>query len=368
MRIAILGSRGYPSTYGGFETFVRHLAPWLVEQGHEVTVYGRGGGRASSRVVDGVRVVDTLGFRTKSASTVSHGMTAALHCLCWKPDVVLALNVANGPALPLLKARRIPVVMNVDGIEWLRAKWGWLARNGFRVGAWMSARLADVLVADSKEIGRVWKERYGVDSVFIPYGAEVLENACPANRVIELGLEPHGYALAVARLAPENNIELFLDALEELDWKVPAVVVGSANYENPVEARLRDLQEAGRIKWLGHVHDDGLLTQLWAHAGVYFHGHSVGGTNPALLSALGCGAPTVAIDTPFNREVLMDDRQVVDANSSAVADAFATVLGDEGRRRELAAYGRSVIAERYRWPSVFEAYEATMARARNVYD
>jgi glycosyltransferase involved in cell wall biosynthesis len=361
VHVAILGSRGYPSTYGGFETFVRHLAPWLVERGHEVTVYGRGNRSHAETVVDGVRVVDTRGLKTKSASTVSHGITAALHCVRHRPDVVLMLNVANGPAIPILRARRIPVVVNVDGIEWKRAKWGWFARNGFRMGALMVARLADARVADSREIARIWREDFGVESEFIPYGADLLDDT-GSDLVTELGLAPARYALAVARLAPENNVELFVDALEELGWSVPGVVVGSANYDNPLEDRLRKLEADGRLLWLGHVPDQRLLHQLWANAGVYFHGHSVGGTNPSLLSALGCGAPTVAVATPFNAEVLGPGGLMVGPQREAVAEALRRVVGDSGTREWLTTTGQRAVSVRYNWNAVLTAYELVLRR------
>lgn len=361
MHIAILGSRGYPSTYGGFETFVRRLAPWLVAQGHEVTVFGRGGARHSVQFIDGVRVVETRGFESKSASTATHGVTAAIHCLRHKPDVVLALNVANGPAIPILKVRRIPVVMNVDGIEWQRSKWGWLARTGFRVGAWLSARMADRLVADSREIGRIWREQFGVDTEFIPYGGDIIEH-CPDDSVRQLGLMPGSYALAVARLAPENNVELFLEALRVLEWSVPAVVVGSANYPNPIETELRLLHDQGRVLWLGHVADQDLLASLWAHAGVYFHGHSVGGTNPALLSALGCGAMTIAIDTPFNREVLGSEG-LVPPDSTHIAREIRTIIDHPDLEGQRAEARRQLLVPVYEWDTVLRQYQTALIAA-----
>lgn len=359
MKIAILGSRGYPSTYGGFETFVRKLAPWLVERGHNVTVFGRGGNLGKTTVTDGVTVVDTVGLNGKSASTFTHGVTAALHCLRDKPDVVLMLNVANGPAILILKLRRIPVVINVDGLEWKRAKWGRIAKNAFRFGAWLSARFADAIVVDSKEVGRIWRRDYAVQSTFIPYGADVL-CGLPTDRVQSLGLEPAHYALAVARLAPENNVELFLDAMEILQWSVPTVVVGSANYRNPLQVRLGALRDARKVLWLGHIDDQALLAELWANAGVYFHGHSVGGTNPALLSALGLGAPTIAVETPYNEEVL-GARGLVSPDPVQLAAAVQNLVGDRTRRAEWAEAGRERVAQAYRWDDVLIQYEKILS-------
>jgi glycosyltransferase involved in cell wall biosynthesis len=359
MRIAVLGSRGYPSTYGGFETFVRRIAPWLVAQGHEVTVYGRGGRRRSQRLIDGISVVDTRGLSGHSTSTATQGLSGAFDCWRTKPDAVLVLNVANGLGLPLLRWRKIPSVVNVDGIEWERDKWGRVARACFRIGARSVARYADVVVADSEEVARIWARDFGVTPTFVPYGADVGGEA-RAERVLAEGIEPGRYALVVARLVPENNVELFLDALERLDWTVPAVVVGSATRPDALEERLRTLDAEGRIRWLGHVADQDLLADLWANAGVYVHGHSVGGTNPALLQALGYGAPTIAVDTAFNREVLGDAGCLVPADAERLAKAIGALLGDPEARAAASARGRATVLERYPWEVVLSQYAALL--------
>jgi glycosyltransferase involved in cell wall biosynthesis len=361
LRVAVLGSRGFPSTYGGFETFVRRLAPFLAARGHEVTVYGRGresGPRAID--VDGVRVVRTWGIDSKSASTVTFGLTAALDALRQRPDVVLVLNVANGVVPALLKVRRIPTVVNVDGVEWERGKWGTVARATFLAGARLSARFADRLVADARHLVHVWQERFDVTPTFIPYGGDIVRNL-GSERVAKLGLMPGEYALAVARLTPENNVELFVEAMGRLDWTIPTVVVGSANYNYELTTTLVRLHAEGRITWMGHVDDQDLLTELWANCGVYFHGHSVGGTNPALLQALGCGAPTIAVATEYNREVLgSDDHQLVDADADAIAAAIDALVHDRRRREALAARGQAIVGSRYRWDQVCLAYEAML--------
>jgi glycosyltransferase involved in cell wall biosynthesis len=361
LRIAILGSRGYPSTYGGFETLVRRLAPFLADRGHEVTVYARRPAAGQPRVdfIDGVRVVHSRGVETKIASTLSYGFSAAVHASRERPDAVLVLNVANGFANALLRARGIPTVVNVDGIEWERAKWGRVARATFLAGAKLSNSTADLLIADSRHLGRIWQGRFGASPRFIPYGADIIDDG-GSERVTALGLNPGTYALAVARLAPENNVELFVEAMQRLSWKVPAVVVGSANYDNPLSDELARLHEQGRLLWLGHVADQTLLNQLWGNAGVYFHGHSVGGTNPALLQALGCGAPTLAVRTEFNREVLGADDQLVDPDGGVIAREIGALLSDADRRRELRQRGRRIVASDYRWDQVCLAYLAAL--------
>lgn len=361
LRIAIVGSRGYPSTYGGFETLVRRLAPFLQARGHSVTVYGRqapsGGGR--SQDINGVRVVHPPGIDSKSLSTLSFGATAALHVAWERPDVALVLNVANGFVLPILRARKVPIAVNVDGIEWQRAKWGLVARRMFQTGAALTARYADRLIADAREIALVWTDLFNVEPVFIPYGADIVDNPS-GDRLGAYGLKARRYALVVARLVPENNVDLFLDALERAEPRIPAVVVGAANYSTPLTTRLRKLDREGQVSWLGHLDDQSLLEQLWTNAGVYFHGHSVGGTNPALLQALGCGAPTIAVSTKYNREVLGREEQLIPPDADLLASALSGVLGDADIQARLSAHGKSVVAARYRWDDVCESYESAL--------
>jgi glycosyltransferase involved in cell wall biosynthesis len=356
LRIAILGGRGYPSTYGGYETLVRHLAPQWAADGHQVTVYCRSRETPGRKwQVGGVECRWTPGVDSTKLSTLTFGATANIDAALRGYDVALVLNVANGFYLPLLKARGIPSVLNTDGIEWERGKWGKVARRVFLAGAQLSARYADLLVADSQAIGDIWQEKFGVQSRFIPYGGDVVEQHS-SDRIEVLGLEPERYVLAVARLIPENNIELLLDALDCGEITAPTVVVGSATASSPIEQRLRELDARGRVKWLGHVSDQDLLLELWGQCGVYVHGHSVGGTNPALLQALGAGAPTLALDTVFSREVIGGDEQLFGGEAAELAARIKEVLADAALRARFREHGWSVIRERYSWPDVIDAY------------
>ena len=331
-RIAIVGSRGFPSTYGGYETLVRYIARDWSDRGYEVTVYCRDRREGRRRwIVDGVRCQWTPGYDSSSLSTLTFGLTGHAHAAFQEFDAALVLNIANGFWLPMLRAAGVPTAVNTDGIEWERGKWGPVARRMFLAGAGLVARNADVLVADSEAIAEIWERKFGVDSVFVPYGAPV-ESGFGTSRVEALQLEPHRYALVVARLIPENNVELFLDALDAMGPdRSRAVVVGSASSGNRIETRLRDLNRRGVVRWLGHVNDQELLTELWANCGVYVHGHSVGGTNPALLQALGAGAPTLALDTPFNREVLGDeaDDQLFPGSADKLAELMLRLVEDD---------------------------------------
>lgn len=356
--VAIIGSRGYPSYYGGFETLVRRLSPYLAECGWDVTVYGRAGttdvtaGECDPRV----RTIVTPGVETKSLSTLSYGLSSVSHAAWKRPDVALVMNVANGYWLPLLKARSIPTLVNVDGIEWERAKWSRQAKAVFRTGALLTARFGDQLVYDSRALGERWAEEFRRDGVFIPYGGTIPEKSLPRNE-----LESGSYALMVARFVPENSIEEFFAAAELLSRRWTVVVVGSSGYAGELDFRAGSLAAGSdRIHWLGHINDDEYLFSLFEHAGVYFHGHSVGGTNPALVQAMACGAPIVARDTVFNREVLGESGMFVDPIPSAIAKQLEIVLSDKALQAEMRATALKRQRAAYTWEGVCATYEKTL--------
>jgi glycosyltransferase involved in cell wall biosynthesis len=359
--VVIIGTRGYPSYYGGFETLVRQLSPYLADQGWDVTVYGRPGSMMMGDPCRDPRIecVITRGVDSKSFSTLSYGLTSAMHAAKRRPDVALVMNVANGYWLPLLKALETPTVVNVDGLEWERAKWGRAARAAFRTGALLTARFADNLVVDSHEIGRRWSDGFNRKGVFIPYGGS-LPKAAPLSE----GLSRRAYALMVARFVPENTVAEFFDAAEELSKRWQVVIVGSSGYGGTLDARAQQLTASNElIHWLGRVSDDAKLFGLWQNAGVYFHGHSVGGTNPALVQAMACGAPTVARNTVYNREVLGDAGVYVEPNSRAIALALESVLSDSALQDRLSAAAIARQQGEYTWEHVCKKYAQTLEDA-----
>jgi glycosyltransferase involved in cell wall biosynthesis len=363
-RIAILGSRGFPSTYGGYETLVRYLVEDWTKRGIEVTVYCRerpAGKRTWSH--EGVRCRWTPGIESVSASTLSYGLTNHLDASFRDFDAALVVNVANGYFLPFLNLRKIPVAINTDGIEWERGKWGTLARKVFRNGAVASARFADVLIADSVVIAEIWRETFGVESEFVPYGAPVLDLHQPTDRIEELGLRPGEYRLVVARMVPENNVDLSLDGM--LATAGENVIVGTGKGGTPLENRLADLDRQGRIRWLGHVADQEQLNQLWAHCGLYLHGHSVGGTNPSLLQAMGAGAPVIALDTRFNREVIADEEQLYPTDAGALAELIGRAQADPSLREKWSRRGQETVSTRYSWADVSQGYLDALALAKS---
>lgn len=352
--VAIIGTRGYPSYYGGFETAVRKLAPYLADHQWDVSVYGRS---AEARNHPGrdprVNVVVTRGVENKSLSTLSYGFTACLHAAWKKPDVALVMNVANGFWLPLLRMRGVPTVVNVDGIEWERAKWGRMAKFMFKLGARMTARFGTVLVADSKEIARRWQTEFSRSCVFIPYGGDAGGYGAMTDN-----LPSKQYVLAVARFVPENTVPEFIEAAKELASDYEVVIVGSSGYGGLLEDDVRQLvAERPNVRWLGHVADDERLLALWRNCGAYFHGHSVGGTNPALIQAMANGAPVIARDTVYNREVLGDEGAFCSPDSNSIETAIRRVMDSSSEKDRLMSLSLARVQDGYTWEAVCSSYD-----------
>jgi glycosyltransferase involved in cell wall biosynthesis len=363
--VAIIGTRGYPSFYGGFETLVRKLAPFLADRGWEVTVYGRPHGTVISArdQRDDIRNLITKGIESKSLSTLTFGATSIFDASKRTPDVALVMNVANGFWLPMLRWRRIPSVVNVDGIEWQRDKWSKLGKTVFKLGAQFTARFGDILISDSREIGAFWRATFNRSSVFIPYGGDLPnEDLAPVD-----GLARRGYVLLVARFVPENTVAEFLNAAERIAQRYPVVVVGSSGNGGPLEGRVRSLSASNRaVTWLGHLADDCKLYSLWQNCGAYFHGHSVGGTNPALVQAMACGAPIIARDTIFNREVLRDAGLFVEPNFQGIADTVEILMAHSMLQESLSSRAQTRARELYSWEAICAQYETELYRAMDM--
>jgi glycosyltransferase involved in cell wall biosynthesis len=326
--------------------------------GWDVTVYGRRGAtRIDDEGVDArVATRITRGLETKSLSTLSHGLTSALDAATRRPDVALVMNVANGYFLPLLKARGIPTLVNVDGIEWERAKWSPLAKRVFRTGAVCAARWASGLVFDARAIEAYWQHTFGAQGTFIPYGGDV-----PPALAVPDGLTHRGYVLIVARFVPENSVPQFFEAVPAIAATHPVVIVGSSGYGGEFDDAARSLAaDHSSVSWLGQVSNDSLLLALWQHAGVYFHGHSVGGTNPALVQAMAAGAPVLARDTIYNREVLGPAGKFVTANPHEIATAVLQMMDSEAERDEACRANVTRAEQYYSWPQVCGDYERAL--------
>jgi glycosyltransferase involved in cell wall biosynthesis len=354
VRIALLGTRGVPARYGGFETAVEEVGQRLAGRGHEVVVYCRGRDRSPEYL--GMRRVVLPALRSRALETLSHTALSVAHQVRRRADVAVVFNAANAPLVPVLRALGVPVAVHVDGLEWQRGKWGRLGRRYYLLAERAAVRWADALIADAVGIQAYYRHRYGAESHFLAYGAPIL--ATPAlHRLAELGLRPHSYHLVVARLEPENHVDVVLRGYVASSAQQPLVVVGSTPYPTAHVARLEQVAATDeRVRLVGAVWDQELLDALYAGASSYLHGHSVGGTNPSLLRALGAGASVAAFDVDFNREVV-GDAGVYFAEDDDVTTILKQVETDPAAARARGDAGRRSVAERYRWDDVALGYE-----------
>ena len=364
LRIGLMGTRGVPARYGGFETAVEEIGKRLAEWGHRVTVYCRSLDSNGDRHVSeymGMRLVTLPFLPVKQLETLSHTYMSIMDELKRKDrdDVVLVFNAANGYLLPLLRKAGIPVAVNTDGLEWMRGKWGPAGRRYYRMAEGACVRFADRLISDSRGIQEYYTSRYGTRPEFIPYGAAVMEDRS-SHRLGELGLEPYGYHLVVARLEPENNVDMIIEGYRASSSGRPLVIVGGNAYDPTIELGLRQIADADpRVRPLGPVWDQELLDQLYLNSASYLHGHSVGGTNPSLLRAMGGGTRVIAFDSRFNREVLLKLGSFF-ATPEHLADLIdeIEITDDEVPFAgfERAAAMRERIRTAYNWDSVAMAY------------
>ena len=362
MKLAILGTRGIPARYGGFETLAEELSARLAARGHDVTVYTRTRyAEPGVREWRGakVRVLPTI--PTKYLDTVAHGILSGIDSIFESYDAVLVCNAINAAScfLPRL-AKRTRVVLNVDGLERHRRKWSAAGKLAYRISEKLSTIVPDAVVSDAVVIRDYYRQTYGFDSHFIPYGGDL---PVPSGRetLDRLGLEPERYVLYVSRLEPENNADAVVRAYRDVPGGTPLVVVGDAPYASEYISRLHADADP-RVRFPGAIYGEG-YRQLLSRAAVYVQATEVGGTHPALVEAMGYGNCVVVNDTPENREVAGEAGLYFRAaDPASLAEALERLRRDPAevaRRRGLAA---ERARERYDWEQVADGYAAVLRR------
>jgi glycosyltransferase involved in cell wall biosynthesis len=357
LRIALLGSRGFPHTYSGYEVFIGEVAPRLVSRGHEVIVYCRSGlFEKRPKTCQGVQLVYLPTIETKVLSTPTHTLLSMFDVLFRSVDVIFVVNLVNAFHCILPRLMGKPVAINVDGLDWKRDKWGRIGKAYFYLNAKFVGRICpNGVVTDAHEMRRIYLDEFRTPNVCIAYGANPSTSADPAI-VRKYGLEPFQYHLILSRLVPENNADLIVRAFERVRTSRVLAIAGHENYRSPFVDRLRQTTDP-RIRFIGHVGSPDHVKELHCNAYSYIHGHSLGGTNPALLTALGCGNCVLALRTPFNIEVLQNyglffDRDPVD---------LAAKLQHIEDHPKVAAQYRSCapgrIHEAYTWDKITDQYE-----------
>lgn len=356
MKIAIIGTRGVPARYGGFETCAEEIGRRLVERGHEVFVYCRRGYyQEKLSQYEGINLIYISGIERKSLDTLSHTLFSLLHALRCHYDALLIFNAANGPLLFWPKIVGKKVAVNVDGLEWERGKWNILGKFFYRFAARLTTILADALIADSQAIQKYYWERWKKEAVFIPYGASIEKSLTP--QLLNLfNLKPREYFLQITRFEPENNPLLTVRAFEKLQTEKKLVLVGGARYPSRYSRELLSTQDT-RIIFPGFIYDKNLIRELLTNCLAYIHGNEAGGTNPALLQAMGCGAMVIARDVVFNREVLHYAGLYYKKEVNDLMAKMRWVLENESQLDILRRQSQEIIASDYQWDKVVDCYE-----------
>jgi glycosyltransferase involved in cell wall biosynthesis len=362
MKIAIIGDRGIPARYSGFSTLVEHLAVGLVQDhGMEVTVYCRKQYyEEHPATYRGVKCVWLPAPGGKNFESIIHSNLAILHAALRRYDLVFVLDPGNAPfALPLV-LRRLPTVFHTDGLGWQRRKWSRLQRRYYKWSEKICAEVAGRLVTDSRAIQRYYRDEYGADSSFIPYSGDVGDPASDSG-LAKFGLERGGYYLVVARLEPENNVDLIIREYRAANCRRPLVVVGGNPYGTDY-ARQIGAETDDRVLCVGGIYESAVLNGLYRNCYGYLHGHEVGGTNPSLLRAMQSGAPCIAIDVVYHREVLGDAGLFFTPAAGNLAALLTQADADPRRLGDLGAAACARATALYRWDAVTAAF-ANLFRA-----
>ncbi|MBZ5624339.1 MAG: DUF1972 domain-containing protein [Acidobacteriia bacterium] len=356
MRIALLGTRGIPASYGGFETFAEELSTRLTARGHEVVVYCRE--RYPHPRYRGVRLQYLPTIRHKYFDTLAHSFISTLHLLAHRVDAALYCNGANAIFTLWPRIFGMPVALNVDGIERKRKKWNRLAKAWYLVSEWLATFCPTVVITDARTIERYYRERYGTRSTFIPYGAEVGKVA-GTGILTGLGLEPARYFLYVSRLEPENHPLEVRQAFEKVNTPLKLALIGDAPYARDYIRQVRDTRDP-RIVMPGSVYGEG-YRELGSHCFAYIHATEVGGTHPALIEAMGRGALVLYRNTEENAEVAGDAGIPFEPDELAAKIEMVLGMSEEQLALERSrALDRA--RERYSWDAVTDAYESLLTR------
>jgi len=358
MKIAILGTRGIPSGYSGYETFAEEIGTRLVKRGHEVTIYAH-----ANRFEDkpefykGIRQIYLPSLKGKNTSQFSHSLLATLRVSFSDADVVLFCNCANGPFGLILRTFRKKCAINVDGLEWLRPKWGTAAKKYFKFGARCSTIFFNRVVTDAQGMQDYYLKEFNCRSTDIAYGADEMYAENP-DAVRQFGLEPFGYYLIASRLVPDNNADLIVKAFANSKTKRKLAIAGGTVYKNPFEDEIRKIADE-RVVFLGHIDDFMLVKELHCNAYAYIHGHEYGGTNPALLKGLAYGNCVLALDTVFNREVLQEGKYGIlyEKQAEDLTGLIDKIDEDEKLADDFRKKSRERIKERYTWEIITDEYE-----------
>jgi len=304
--ISIIGVKGYPYVYGGYETFVKQISDRLIKN-YNITVYcHRGLFSNRPKNVNGINLIYVPSIETKILSQPIHSFFSIIHACFSKSDIILVVNSANGPFGLLTKLFKVPTAINVDGLEWLRPKWKGLGSVYFKWASKMATLFYDQIINDSDEMRKVYLDLFKRDSKVIAYGADIRKSEFP-DLINEWNLKKREYYLVIGRLIPDNNADLIIKGFLKSSSKKKLVIVGDVTYKDSYASNLKKINDK-RLIFTGYVKDQNILAELYHNCFVYVHGHEFGGTNPTMIKAMAYGCAILALDTVFNQEMLQNGK------------------------------------------------------------
>lgn len=360
MKVAIIGTRGIPAKYGGFETFAQEVSIRLQRMGLDVTVFCPPAEPGAPNSYFGV-ALKYLNV-SKDSAPMKYYFESVREAVKDKFDIVLTCGQGGYAYVPVIGRRKKPIfITNTDGIEHRRTKWNKIVRLGVRfVGEMTSVILSDYLVADSKGIRDYLNKEYKLipnKKIYtIEYGADVISNdEYPISLIEEYGVKPNEYFLVVSRIEPENNVAMIIEGYKKSHTEKPLIVVGNLK-DNEYTRALVESAKGYNIHFVGGIYDPGKLKAMRLYATAYLHGHSVGGTNPSLLEALGAGNIVIGHDNPFNREVT-DNKMLYFANPEQCAAAIDKVdILSDSERVSISEFAQNRIRAYYNWDRIADEY------------
>lgn len=345
--------------FTGFETGFGEIAPRLAEMGHDIVMYCRRGSfPPEMRVPEyrGVRLIYVPSPGGKNFSGLVATFFATVHALATgRYQIFFFVNVGMGHHAALCRLFGRKVIMNVNGLDWTRAKWGPVARWYFRSAAHSAVKFCNELVTDAEAMREFYLDRFDKETTMIAYGAYVETSKNP-GLVRQFGVEPDDYYLIASRLIPENHADVIAEAFLASGSKKKLLIAGGANYDSSFHARLRELA-GDSVILAGHINDQEIVRELHCNCFAYVHGHSVGGTNPSLLKAMGFGNCILALDTVFNREVLENGGLFFSRDSAELAQIMRDIEGDPGIVATLRRMGPERIRANYTWDKIAGQYD-----------
>lgn len=351
--IAVVGTRGFPSSYGGFETAVREIL--LHSSGNfNFRVYSRKKylNEHHLKIPNHVETVNVPYLDTKYLGTVTHVLVSFFHIIFHRPDLILGFNVATGIIAPFCNILKIKLIINVDGVEWERQKWNKFGKFVFLNLSKKCAKHAQLLIADSREISEIWRNQFKRECTVIGYGG--LETSYESKK--------RNFLLYVARFVPENSFFEFLEAVEALGGEIPVIIVG--NFTHGKKKEMRKFAEFlllnENVSWKGHVNIYSEIVELWKTCRLYFHGHQVGGLNPALVQAMHCGSPILAFNSKFNREAMGDSGFYTELSPTVIKENILRIWSNDELINSKAKEVQLIAQKKFNWKEITLLYESSI--------